>query len=101
MSQLFIDRLDYKIPKFLTVIEEAHNYIPNSFEGRESPCIPVIRDIATEGRKFGMGLIIISQRPSRVNGTILSQCNSFIILKIITVFVGIYPPGDIQNFALF
>lgn len=71
-----------RIPKFLTVIEEAHNYIPSSSEGEIAPCTPIVKQIATEGRKYGMGLVIISQRPSRLDPTILSACNSFVIMKI-------------------
>jgi hypothetical protein len=72
-----------RIDRLLTVIEEAHNFIPSVSEGRFVSSLPILKQIATEGRKYGMGLILISQRPSRVDSTILSQCNSFIILKII------------------
>src|SRR5581483_11830821 len=72
-----------RINRFLTVIEEAHNFIPSSSEGGFVPSLPILKQVATEGRKYGMGLVLISQRPSRVDSTILSQCNSFIILKII------------------
>lgn len=78
------ENIGNRIPRFLTVVEEAHNFIPGRLEGDQAvPSLPVIRRIATEGRKYGMGLILISQRPSRVDATILSQCNSFIVLKII------------------
>lgn len=70
------------IPKFLTVVEEAHNFVPGSSE-IQVPSTEILRQIATEGRKYGIGLILISQRPSRVDATVLSQCNSFIILRII------------------
>jgi len=87
MRQLFELRLEEKngrerIPKFLTVVEEAHNFVP-SFTENLVPSLEILRQIATEGRKYGMGLILISQRPSRVDATVLSQCNSFVILKII------------------
>jgi hypothetical protein len=88
LRQLLNLRVEEKVHRFLTVIEEAHNFIPSSIESAvQSSAISVIRQIATEGRKYGMGLILISQRPSRVDSTIVSQCNSFIVLKIIN-------PGD-------
>ncbi|MBM3235451.1 ATP-binding protein [Candidatus Poribacteria bacterium] len=85
VEQLLEDRVDEKIPRFLTVIEEAHNFIPGYSEAAIgiTPSLPILKRVATEGRKYGMGLILISQRPSRVDSTILSQCNSYIIMKII------------------
>ena len=73
-----------RIPPFQTVIEEAHNFIPSGSEGRaETPSLPTIRRVITEGRKFGTGLILVTQRPSRVDETILSQCNSFLVLRLV------------------
>lgn len=73
-----------KIPPFQTIIEEAHNFIPSGSEGRaETPSLPTIRRVITEGRKFGTGLILVSQRPSRVDETVLSQCNSFLVLRLV------------------
>lgn len=84
LGQLIEERIDGKLPRFLTVIEESHNFIPGRMEGeRDVPSLPVIRRIATEGRKYGMGLVLITQRPFRVDSTILSQCNSYMILKLI------------------
>lgn len=83
MSQLMDDRIDEKCPRFLTVIEEAHNFIPNRIDGTDAPSLPIIKRIATEGRKYGMGLVFISQRPSRLDATVLSQANSFLILRIV------------------
>jgi hypothetical protein len=69
MRQLFELRLEEedseeKIPKFLTVVEEAHNFVPSSME-THVPSMEILRQVATEGRKYGMGLVLISQRPSR------------------------------------
>ncbi len=86
LSRLLGDRIDEKVPRFLTVIEEAHNFIPGwsaGGNGNEAPSLPVIKQIATEGRKYGMGLIFISQRPSRIDATVLSQANSYLILRIV------------------
>ena len=48
-----------------------------------SRSISVTKQIAQEGRKFGVGLILISQRPSRLDETALSQCNSYIIMRMV------------------
>lgn len=86
LETLFERRADLsgRIAPFLTVLEEAHTFIPSAREGTEDAVsLPVIRRIVTEGRKFGTGLILISQRPSRLDETIVSQCNSFLILRLV------------------
>ena len=60
-------------------IEEAHNFAPID---RELMTRDLLQEIAREGRKFGVGLGIISQRPSRLDEDVLSQCNSSIIMKV-------------------
>lgn len=76
--------LSNRIPPFLTLIEEAHTFIPSPREGAAGvPSLETIRKIITEGRKFGTGLLLVSQRPSRVDETILAQCNSFLILRLV------------------
>lgn len=86
LEQLFNKRAELSdtIPPFQAVIEEAHNFIPSRSEARENtPSLPVIRKMITEGRKFGTGLIIVSQRPSRLDETTLAQCNSFLVLRLV------------------
>ena len=86
MESLFNHRSSYedRIPRFLAVIEEAHNFIPSGKEGtRDTPSLPTLRKVITEGRKFGTGLMIISQRPGRLDETTLSQCNTFLVLKLV------------------
>lgn len=76
--------LSRRIPPFLALIEEAHTFIPSSREGAvDVPSLETLRKLITEGRKFGTGLLLITQRPSRVDETILSQCNSFLILRLV------------------
>ncbi|HHV53905.1 MAG TPA: ATP-binding protein [Firmicutes bacterium] len=76
--------LTNRIPPLLAVIEEAHNFIPSRTEGQtESPSVEVIRKVITEGRKFGVGLLLISQRPNRLDETTLSQCNTFLIFRLV------------------
>jgi uncharacterized protein len=76
----------------LLLLEEAHNFVPaQSFSPAEKRSIEITKQIAQEGRKFGVGLILISQRPSRLDETTLSQCNSFVIMRMVN-------PAD-QNFV--
>jgi hypothetical protein len=58
-------------------MEEAHNYLNN-----EGSALPVVQKIVKEGRKYGIGAMIVSQRPSEVNSTILSQCGTFFALRL-------------------
>lgn len=65
------------------VLEEAQNYIPEkNIKDRESISRRVFERIAREGRKYGLSLLISSQRPSELSKTVLSQCNSFIVHRI-------------------
>ncbi len=66
----------------LLVCEEAHRYVPNRGEAQYEAAQEAIRRIAKEGRKYGVGLMLVSQRPSDVEATVLSQCNSWIVLRI-------------------
>lgn len=64
-------------------LEEAQNYIPEKNRGdRESIAKKVFERIAREGRKYGISLLVSSQRPSELSKTVLSQCNSFIIHRL-------------------
>lgn len=61
------------------VLEEAQNYIA---EQKDSVAKTVFERIAREGRKYGISLIVCSQRPSELSKTVLSQCNSFVIHRL-------------------
>lgn len=63
----------------LVVMEEAHNYLNDNFKGIASN---VVQRIVKEGRKYGIGAMIVSQRPSEINSTILSQCGTFFALRL-------------------
>ena len=65
----------------LLVCEEAHRYVPNKGEAQYEAAQESIKRIAKEGRKYGIGLMLVSQRPSEVEATVLSQCNSWIVLR--------------------
>jgi DNA helicase HerA-like ATPase len=77
---------------FVMLLEEAHTFVPHD---AEHPALlrslTTTKQIAQEGRKFGAGLILISQRPSRLDETTLSQCNSYVIMRMVN-------PAD-QNFV--
>lgn len=64
--------------------DEAHLYIPDRSEADSVAAAAVqhFERISKEGRKYGVGLVVISQRPAEVNRTILSQCNNFIALRL-------------------
>lgn len=71
-----------KLPMVIA-LEEAQNYIPEKNRGdRESIAKQVFERIAREGRKYGVSLLVSSQRPSELSKTVLSQCNSFIIHRL-------------------
>lgn len=63
----------------LIVLEEAHNYLR---AGEDSIASRTVQTIAKEGRKYGAGLILITQRPSELDETVLSQCGSVIALRM-------------------
>ncbi len=80
-------RMFNKVLPTVLVLEEAHNFIKRYSESEEtSPteiCNQVFERIAREGRKFGLSLMISSQRPSELSATILSQCNTFLLHRIV------------------
>ena len=63
----------------LLVMEEAHRYLSNDNNGLSKK---MVRRIAKEGRKFGVGSMLVSQRPSEIDETILSQCGTLFALRI-------------------
>jgi len=74
-------KVDKDIP-FLLVLEEAHNYIPQSQGAKYHSVKKSIERIAKEGRKYGLSLMIVSQRPSEISETIFSQCNNFVAMRL-------------------
>lgn len=82
----FVSRFSEKDRASLPIVlalEEAQNYIPEKNNGdKESISKKVFERIAREGRKYGLSLLISSQRPSELSKTVLSQCNSFIIHRL-------------------
>ena len=74
---------EYRHPVAL-FCDEAHLYIPErqSSSGSEGFAVDAFERIAKEGRKYGVGLVVISQRPSEVNRTVLSQCNNLVAMRL-------------------
>ncbi|MCK5581550.1 MAG: ATP-binding protein [Candidatus Omnitrophica bacterium] len=80
--KLWQNKKERKKDPLLLICEEAHRYVPNHGEAQYKEAQSAIRRIAKEGRKYGIGLMLVSQRPSDVESTVLSQCNSWIILRL-------------------
>jgi DNA helicase HerA-like ATPase len=76
-------RADRRRP-FVFVCDEAHLYLPvkDDADAIEKQALYAFERIAKEGRKYGVSLLVVSQRPSDVSRTILSQCNNFLILRL-------------------
>ena len=81
LKQLFDARKKGMIPPFFLVCEEAHNFLPEKGFGKNK-CSTILRDIAGEGRKFGIGMCVISQRPAKIDKNVISQCGTQIIMKL-------------------
>lgn len=68
-----------KLQPLLVVLDEAHTYLK---AGEESISSRTVQTIAKEGRKYGVGLLLVTQRPSELDETVLSQCGSIIALRM-------------------
>lgn len=68
-----------KLRPLLVVMEEAHRYLSSDSDGTAAN---VVKRIAKEGRKYGIGAMVVSQRPSEVDETVLSQCGTIIALRL-------------------
>lgn len=75
------EKINNDIP-ILLVYEEAHKYVPNSELVKYRSSKKSIERIAKEGRKYGVTLLLASQRPSEISETIFSQCNNFIAMRL-------------------
>jgi ABC-type oligopeptide transport system ATPase subunit len=75
------EKINNDIP-ILLVYEEAHKYVPNSDLVKYRSSKKSIERIAKEGRKYGITLLLASQRPSEISETIFSQCNNFIAMRL-------------------
>ncbi len=81
-NQLFRFRVQGKVPPFLLILEEAHNYAPERTTKDMGFAKRTIETISREGRKFGASICLISQRPYYMSTTALSQCNTKVIFRM-------------------
>jgi DNA helicase HerA-like ATPase len=78
-KNLFEARKLDRIPAMMLIMEEAHSFCPQQSRAVSSQ---ILKTIASEGRKFGLGLCVVSQRPAKIDKNVLSQCNTQMILKV-------------------
>jgi uncharacterized protein len=64
------------------ICEEAHNYVPRANTTRYHGARVAMERIAKEGRKYGVGLTVVSQRPHELSETVLSQCSNYICMRL-------------------
>jgi len=79
---LFQLRKQGRVSPFVVVLEEAHNFVPEGQSREAAISRGILETMAREGRKFYAALCLISQRPVNLSSTILSQCNTHIVLRI-------------------
>lgn len=84
--QFWITPTKYEVRHPLVLVcDEAHIYMSNDMskmKAVEKKSLEIFEKIAKEGRKYGIGLLIVSQRPAELNTTIMSQCNNIVSLKV-------------------
>ncbi|MBI5229114.1 ATP-binding protein [Candidatus Micrarchaeota archaeon] len=85
-KKLFNLRRKESIPPFLMLVEEAHNFAREKAPKGGAISKGIIETIAREGRKFGASLCLVSQRPVQLSTTALSQCNTFLIMRVTNPF---------------
>jgi ABC-type cobalamin/Fe3+-siderophores transport system ATPase subunit len=79
LQRIFQARKEAEIPPLVLIIEEAHRFAPSAETVSSSA---IMRTLAAEGRKFGICLVVVSQRPNRLDSTVLSQCVTNIVMKV-------------------
>ncbi len=79
--RLFNLRKQNKVPPFVFILEEAHQFCPDSAK-KSAISRSIIETFAREGRKFGASLLVLSQRPVHLSTTVLSQCGTHIIGRV-------------------
>ncbi len=94
IARLIFDRLRSAEPRNRTpvnlILEEAHRYVAERPSGHAIDASKIFQRIAKEGRKYGLFLMVASQRPSELSKTVLSQCSNFIVHRI-------QNPDDLQH----
>lgn len=80
--KLYQTQDERKRDPILLVCEEAHRYVPDKGEAEYAAAQSAVRRIAREGRKYGVGLMLVSQRPADVESTVISQCGTWLVLRL-------------------
>jgi DNA helicase HerA-like ATPase len=75
-------QVERKRDPVLLVCEEAHRYVPDRGEAEYTAAQSAVRRIAREGRKYGLGLMLVSQRPSDIESTVIAQCGTWLVLRL-------------------
>ena len=76
------DDLHLPYPVFV-LLEEAHTFAPSGTDGEQVVSAQIMKQILSEGRKFGLGIGLISQRPGKLDSDVLSQCMTQIVMRIV------------------
>lgn len=79
LQRIFESRKRSEISPLVLIVEEAHRFAPS---GESVSSSSIMRTLAAEGRKFGICLVVVSQRPNRLDSTVLSQCVTNIVMKV-------------------
>lgn len=80
--KLYQMQAERKRDPILLVCEEAHRYVPDRGEAEYAAAQSAVRRIAREGRKYGLGLMLVSQRPADIESTVISQCGTWLVLRL-------------------
>ncbi len=80
--KLYQTQSERKNDPILLVCEEAHRYVPDKGEAEYAAAQNAIKRIAREGRKYGIGLMLVSQRPADIESTVISQCGTWLVLRL-------------------
>jgi len=80
--KLYQSQVERRDDPVLLVCEEAHRYVPDRGEAQYAAAQDAIRRIAREGRKYGLGLMLVSQRPSDIESTVMAQCGTWLVLRL-------------------
>jgi DNA helicase HerA-like ATPase len=81
-KRLFDMRKRGLVCPYVEIVEEAHNFAPEKEKHENALARGILNLIAREGRKFCASLVVISQRPVHLSTTVLSQCNTHIIMRV-------------------
>lgn len=82
LYKLYQNQTERESDPLLLVCEEAHRYVPDRGEAEYAAAQSAVRRIAREGRKYGLGLMLVSQRPADIESTVIAQCGTWLVLRL-------------------